>query len=205
MPPVVSDEYKEKKRKEILESAFEAFGEKGFQVSTIDDIVSLSGMSKGAIYNYFESKEEIYIQLMNMRTDQDFAKIDKQFADMKTATEKLTYLFSVYTRAESNLKWQNSIRVHIEFWITSSRQEELQKLMIDRYNHKYLSYLENVIQDGIDKGEFHESSDPRLVASLFWGIIDGVCLHYSVIGEQFAYKEILKKAEEIIFNYLIKR
>ncbi len=205
MPPVVSDEYKEKKRKEILESAFEAFGEKGFQISTIDDIVSISGMSKGAIYNYFESKEDIYLQLMNMRTDQDFAKIDKQFEGMKTATEKLTYLFSVYTKAQSNPKWQNSIRVHIEFWITSSRQEELQKLMIDRYNQKYLSYLENVLQDGINRGEFHENCDPRLVASLFWGIIDGVCLHYSVIGEHYAYKEIINKAEEIIFHYLMKR
>ena len=50
MPPIVSEEYKRKKKKEILSGALACFAKKGFQAATIDDIVAYSGISKGAIY-----------------------------------------------------------------------------------------------------------------------------------------------------------
>lgn len=55
---------REETRRKILESAAKIFSEKGFYRSVVDDIVKASGTSKGAVYFYFNSKEEIFLSLV---------------------------------------------------------------------------------------------------------------------------------------------
>ncbi len=50
----------DKKREEIIKSAFEIFGKKGFESTTIKDIAEKSGVAAGSIYNYFQNKEELF-------------------------------------------------------------------------------------------------------------------------------------------------
>jgi AcrR family transcriptional regulator len=202
--PIVSDEYKEKKKRHILESALKAFGEKGFQLATIDDIVAESGLSKGAIYNYFKSKEEIYLQLMQMRTEQNIAKLKRSFLERGTAKEKLHQFFKNYAEIELSQKWQKMIGVHLEFWIHSGRDEELKKVMTDRYDDVYQVLLVEIIEEGIRQNEFNKETDPSLISSMVWGTIDGICLHYSVIGRNYPYQEQICALEEMIFMYLEK-
>jgi AcrR family transcriptional regulator len=55
---------KERRREEILDAAQRVFVEKGLTTATVDDIVAAAELSKGTLYLYFESKEDIYIALM---------------------------------------------------------------------------------------------------------------------------------------------
>ncbi len=56
---------REDTRRKILESAAGVFSEKGFYGSVVDDIVRASGTSKGAVYFYFDSKEQIFLSLVD--------------------------------------------------------------------------------------------------------------------------------------------
>ena len=55
---------KERRREEILDAAQRVFVENGLTVATVDDIVTAAELSKGTLYLYFESKEDIYLALM---------------------------------------------------------------------------------------------------------------------------------------------
>ena len=55
---------REETRRKILVSAAQVFSEKGFYRSVVDDIVKASGTSKGAVYFYFDSKEQIFMSLV---------------------------------------------------------------------------------------------------------------------------------------------
>ena len=55
---------KERRREEILDAAQRVFVEKGITTATVDDIAIAAELSKGTLYLYFESKEDIYIALM---------------------------------------------------------------------------------------------------------------------------------------------
>ncbi|MFS0861822.1 TetR/AcrR family transcriptional regulator [Fredinandcohnia sp. 179-A 10B2 NHS] len=202
MPPIVSEEYKEKKKKEILKSAMKAFGEKGYQVATIDDIVAYSGMSKGAIYNYFESKEDIYVQLMNAQTERDLSRFKQETDALSTSTEKLRYFFTTFSGVNLNEQKQRSIQVQIEFFLNSGRDKQLKKLMIDRFKNLYQKLLKDIIDEGKRTGEFGSDVESEIIAALFWGILDGVSLHYSVIGDQDLYRNTIKKAEEIVLQHV---
>ena len=65
MPKVVP-EYKEEAKTKIVEAARIVFAKKGYHDSTMDDVAKEVGVSKGALYSYFKSKEdllkEIYLQ-----------------------------------------------------------------------------------------------------------------------------------------------
>jgi AcrR family transcriptional regulator len=61
MPKVVP-EYKEKARERIIEQALKSFSERGYYRTRMADIAGDLGVSKGAIYQYFESKEQLFIE-----------------------------------------------------------------------------------------------------------------------------------------------
>src|SRR5260370_34505614 len=62
MPRVVP-EYKEEARTRILTAANQVFGEKGYRQATMDDVAKKLGVSKGALYLYFPSKEELFEEI----------------------------------------------------------------------------------------------------------------------------------------------
>lgn len=61
MPKVVP-EYKEQAKKRFIEQALKTFSEKGYHLTRIADIAADIGVSKGAIYQYFDSKEQLFIE-----------------------------------------------------------------------------------------------------------------------------------------------
>ena len=54
----------ERRREEILDFAQKVFAEKGYYESQISDIVSLAHIAKGTIYQYFKSKEDLFLALL---------------------------------------------------------------------------------------------------------------------------------------------
>ncbi len=58
MPKVVP-EYKEEAKAKIVKAARTVFAKKGYHDATMDDVAKEVGVSKGALYSYFESKEDL--------------------------------------------------------------------------------------------------------------------------------------------------
>lgn len=61
--PKVSEEYRNAKRAEIAEAALRAFRRRGFQATSIADIIAEAGLSAGAIYGHFSGKDEIVLEV----------------------------------------------------------------------------------------------------------------------------------------------
>ncbi|WP_223700442.1 TetR/AcrR family transcriptional regulator [Sutcliffiella deserti] len=199
MPPVVSDEYKEKKRKRILESALACFAEKGFQVATMDDIVKDSGISKGAIYNYFKSKEELYIELMNEKSNKSFEILRENLEKLPTAKERLSHFFEVFrSQVKVNPNWENTSMVHIEFWLSSVRNELTKDFMFNRYQNVYKKILTDVIQYGVDRAEFSKSTDIDFVGNVYWSSFDGICFYQCVMENDELYVRLVNQLETVI-------
>jgi AcrR family transcriptional regulator len=200
--PKVSEQYKEEKRSQILESALKCFGEKGYQATIIDDIVKDSNISKGAIYNYFTSKEEIYLQLLQISTNTFFEEVAQENMVLKSAKEKLENIFRRFRDQELTEEIQQSRRVYIEFWLYGSRQDDLRVILEDRYN-KFIDYIVSIIKDGQSAGEIKENLDPQNISRIFWGIRDGNVLHYSFLGKESEYRKTWETLEEMFISYVM--
>ncbi len=59
--PKISDERRAARRTQILEAAWTCFQRQGLHATTMDDIIRSAGLSAGAVYSYFPSKEELIL------------------------------------------------------------------------------------------------------------------------------------------------
>lgn len=201
--PKVSADYKAKRRQEVIESALLCFAEKGFESSTMDDIVERSGTSKGLVYNYFKSKEELYTSLMEERSSNMFLTLREKFQQLKTGTEKLKEIFSYYLESSKKEGYQDYLKVHFEWIIYASRNGNLKQEMVDRYEKEVCTFVEDIIKEGIAHGEFSPNITPESIATIFWANVDGISLAYALTGNQDRYRDSLVEAEKILMNYLL--
>ncbi len=72
--PKVTEEHKQRRREEILEGAQRAFARHGYEGATVTRLEEETGLSRGAIFNYFESKEALFVALV-ARSSAQFVEI----------------------------------------------------------------------------------------------------------------------------------
>jgi len=156
------NKYPEETREKILDAALRTFQEKGYEESTILDIVAnMDGLTRGAFYHHFKSKEEVFTIICERIFENNNPFV-------KAATEKnLTGMEKLRKALKINMATQQS-----DFELVNSAADELYKSPLffkwlvefnASVSHKY---IEPIIKEGIADGSI-KNQDPRLLAELF--------------------------------------
>ena len=166
--PNVSDE----RKSQILSAAEGVFTKKGFDEARMDDIAEETGLSKGTLYNYFKSKEDLVIAIL----DRIFLGAFKQFETPESA--KLSASESIWRFTEEAIsdykKMLHMMPIAYEFLALAFRNKIVQKALKEYFN-VYMDVLEPIIQRGIDTGEFR-NVDAQEVAIAAGAIFEGTVL-----------------------------
>ena len=200
--PKVSEQYKEEKRALVLQSAMSCFAQKGYAATSIDDIVKTAKMSKGAIYNYFKSKEEIFLTILDARMSDMENALDEMFAGVTTATEKVSRLIRNYIRLPNAPEARMWVLIQLEFELYVTRHQELR--FIPEKSEAFLQEIYGrIIREGIESGEFHPDLNHKAATHLFWMIRDGIAVHMSLMfREGLPYEPFLEGAESMLLSFL---
>lgn len=150
-------------RERILQAALKCFLRKGYNATTMDDIVAESELSKGTLYWYFDSKNELVnAALMSVAEglSQGTAEIQDSYS---TASDKLRAI----SQAAVNIGEEASgfFSLFLEFWASSSRREELGHVWLDLLE-EYQDAIADIIEEGIASGEFRPVDAEPLVWAL---------------------------------------
>lgn len=155
---------KESRPNEIIEAAFVLFTERGFAATSMDEIARKAGISKGSIYNYFNSKEAIFEAVVTNDTlpflEQIKNVVTKNHQD--TSAKLLNCLIQglIAYSQESRLDMIPKLIVS-----ESGNFPELAQYYIEKVFKPMIGIIEKVIQKGIDKKEFI-NCDPQTTAHL---------------------------------------
>jgi len=199
--PKVSDEYKEEKRKDLLRSALACFGEKGYEATTVDDIIRHAGVSKGMLYTYFSSKEEILLELLKQRTTRFVEEVRLELNRTSTYIEKVLVLIRRYRDTPLTDEQKQWTTVYLEYWLASSRVPDQHQLLTERYD-MLIHFLADIIAEGKQQGAFRESLDATTAATLYWAVCDGATLHSLQTGDGRQATAMWHAAEEMLMGYL---
>jgi len=82
---------KEERKKELVRKAYELFIIKGYENTSVDDIIASAGIAKGTYYYYFESKEQILEEVVNMMIDEGIKRAKQVVNSDLKLEEKLVY------------------------------------------------------------------------------------------------------------------
>ncbi|MBU2962695.1 TetR/AcrR family transcriptional regulator [Citreicella sp. C3M06] len=91
------------KRRQILDGAWRIFVEQGFDAASMNSICKAAGVSKGTLYVYFDSKEDLFVALIEGRRSAFFAGISERLAEAGSTEERLlAYAIGLSTQLNSD-------------------------------------------------------------------------------------------------------
>jgi AcrR family transcriptional regulator len=160
----------EERKTQILGAALRVFIRQGIHQTRMDDIVEETGLSKGALYWYFSSKDEIIAAIVNRMFESELSSLVALKSAPGTVRERLL----AYTeRAAHELETQIHLRpVLYEFYALSTRNEAVRSAMQTQFG-EYIKALAPLLEDGIRQGEFRplNAADVAIVAAaMFEGV-----------------------------------
>lgn len=123
MPAVDLADKGQIRRSSILEAAQKVFGEKGFELATMQDVAAACGMSAGNIYRYFPSKAAIVSGLV----ERDRNEMASRFAELAMSPNQLES-FEQLGREHLKGECARDARLTLEIWAAASRRPELREV-----------------------------------------------------------------------------
>ena len=157
MPKQTFLELDNEKRERIIRTVLKEFAAYGYAGSSTNRIVKESGISKGSLFKYFESKEDMYFYLIDtvaLQMANDMAK------DLSRLPEDIRERIIAYSVAEISWYMSNPIKGH--FMISAaSEKEEISKKIIEKYGEKGNEIYKDLLKGAVlrKKGKEEEMSD----------------------------------------------
>ena len=165
-------------RGKILEAAFELMAKKGYEATSISQIAQHAGISKGLIYNYFDSKEAMLKALIHHAMEE----ADHLMENILNEDPKQT--------VENMLRWYfNELRERPEHWKLITELT----MKIDKFD-----FVKDLASNKLGEvvGFFGQMlkqlgfEHPKMEALSIAGLFDGIGLQYLVIGNDYPLDEM---------------
>jgi AcrR family transcriptional regulator len=162
----------EERKSQILSAAEQVFTRKGLDLARMDDIAEETGLSKGTLYLYFKSKDDLIIAILDRIFQSAFKKLEAGKDQPLSATEAIDQFTEEAIRDYKQML--RLMPVAYEFLAMAFRNKTVQQAL-KLYYRRYMDVLVPIIQHGIDSGEFRQV-DARETAIAAGAIYEGTVL-----------------------------
>lgn len=175
-------------RAEILSAAQTAFARSGYESTTVAEVCELAGISKGAFYHHFPSKQSVYLELL-----QDWlAEFDRGLLALRANAENVPAMLramsasfpAIFQVAEGQLP------ILLDFWVQAARDPAMWEATIAPFA-RYYALITELVQDGIKEGSLREVDARRTalilvslgVGALLQGLLAEDGTEWGVVGQ----------------------
>jgi TetR/AcrR family transcriptional regulator, transcriptional repressor of aconitase len=171
--PRVAESYLQSRRRQIMDAAITCFAREGFHRTTMQDIVGETGLSAGAIYRYFRSKEDIIAAI----AAEHHAAEAAAFAEVSTGDDvgaALRHLARVSLGRLADPAEQRWRRVTVQIWGEALRNERVMDIVrggIDEPVAILAALIRRGQRDGSLPPELDAGGAARVCASIFQGLV----------------------------------
>lgn len=137
---------------EILDAALHVFGEQGFARTRLEDVAKRAGVSKGTLYLYFKSKEDLFRAMARTRIGASVAEAEEFVRTFEGSTPDLVEHFISRYWAKMNEPEKIRLARVVLFELTSF--PELARFYFNEVMLRMRNLIQSVIERGIERGEF---------------------------------------------------
>jgi TetR/AcrR family fatty acid metabolism transcriptional regulator len=162
----------ELRKNQILDAALRVFARLGFDQARMEDIVNEAGLSKGGVYWYFDSKEQIILDVLERMLSGEILALNELGNAPGSVSERLESVVQLLI-ADFN-EFMEYIPVLFEFYALGMRDEKVRQMVYNSLS-SYTQALTPLVQQGIQTGEFRQV-DPLEAALAIGAMIEGTTL-----------------------------
>lgn len=188
----------EETRTKIMDAAIKLFSNRGYNAASVDDICAEAGISKGAFYHHFKSKQELFLALLDgwLQTIDRAIEGSKELSAPETfmrMTESFPYIFETAG---------NNLPMFLEFWLQASRDKKIWDASIAPYR-RYHKYFTSLIKKGVDEGSFVEV-DPELASRMIVSTAMGLLLQSLLDPKGAKWEQVARDSTTMLVDGLLK-
>lgn len=199
--PKVSDSYLETKRKQLLDAAITCFARNGFSETTIEDICREAGVSHGALYRHFKSKEDI-IEASYWRDRETmtarFAAAKKK-GDTRRIMEELFELY-IHRRDQFDPQTQMKLRFRVQLYAEAARNPRIRELQYKTWED-FLESFGGIVRGAQERGEISPLLDSEMVTRVLMALVIGFNVQKTV-DPSLDVDEYAKTSEDVLLGNL---
>lgn len=191
----------EETRNRILEAANLLFSKNGYDATGVAEICQAAGVSKGAFYHHFPSKQTVFLASMEnwlKGLDLGLQLTRQETKDTSHALIQMAEMVgSIFQNADVSLS------IFLEFWVQAYRDPVIWQSAAAPYR-RYQDYFADMIQEGIDQGSIHQVEPhqaSRTLVSLAMGLLMQALFDSTGTDWQVETKESIK----LLLHGLIRR
>ena len=188
--PRVSAAHEQEVRERIVSAAIRVFTERGYG-ATIQDVVRDSGLSVGAIYTYFKSKEELFLACCEMMTSGSLETLGHTAERLQTATR--FYIDSIDTAPEGG----PGLVTLVQAWAVAEGEPRIRE-MLARRRERFVGAGQVLLREGVARGELPPWLDVDATARAYISLLDGLLLQRIEAGERYRSADLERQARAIL-------
>lgn len=181
----------------ILQRAAQLFNRRGFFGSAMSDIMSVTGLEKGGIYNHFSSKEDLALQAFDYAVGVLRVEISLAVGDKRNAVDRLLGLMTFYQHQSEGHPFSGGCPVMntaIEADDTQPALRERAKAAIE----EWYQFIRRIVQRGQEKREIRAGINAEMLATVYLSMMEGAIMQSRLYGNQ----RPMERAIEYLTDYL---
>ncbi|MBX6377751.1 MAG: TetR/AcrR family transcriptional regulator [Clostridia bacterium] len=184
------------RRRAILEAALHVFAEKGFHLATVEEIAARAGVGKGTVYEYFDSKTELFQGMIRAAMEAYLEALQRAVAERGRCAERLerALLLSLefmkrnQPLARAVMEQPGSISRSLQEWLHRARDQAT-------------AIARAIVEEGVRRGEFRPV-DPDVAAYSFFGTVHVLAVRLLWGPDSPAAAEVGARAWDLLWRGL---
>jgi AcrR family transcriptional regulator len=196
---------KKKKRSEIRDAALEIFARKGFENTTVQEIADKANISKGTIYLYFKTKEDILDAASQEILQQLEGELLQALDGLSDPSDKLSAL--IKQALDITPEFEQIFAVHMEIRLFHLRNKAYENVIrhLEETLIRFRLIVTEIIEQGKDQGVFRSKVNAQALAICLLGIIDGIVMQYLHDKSGFSMQDVRDEFLKNFFNGLMAK
>jgi AcrR family transcriptional regulator len=188
----------EKSKRQIINATIHLMATRGYGQTSIADISNATGLTKGALYHHFSSKEDLFEVSIRYITDiigQNLLKIDSASG---SSAQILGHVFDIFINLFEEDNHYVLIVCSLVLEMESGRTSFAQPLT--EMFSKFSTYLERIIVKGQSNHEFAADIEAKLVSLNIVGVLFGSSIPWIMNKDRTNYRAIMESQKNILLN-----
>ncbi len=195
-----NDKSKSERTKQfIVERTAPVFNEKGFVGTTLTDLTTVTGLTKGSIYGNFENKDEVALAAF----DYNFNRVTLYMKERILVSDNSIDRLLVYPKVYRDFLKIPFLKSGCPILNTSTEADDTHPQLRERAAKALLFWknsLESLIKRGIERGEIKPEVNPTEVAVIVMSLIEGAIMQAKVSGKPTELRIAMSFLEKLILD-----
>jgi AcrR family transcriptional regulator len=184
-------------RDRIIRAAVAVFAEKGYHGATIADVVRRSGLSVGAIYTHFKSKDELFLHSCDLISGQSLDALAVRLAPLTSTVDRLVEAIRFYVETIDEYDGAPGQVGLVRAWAEATDSPQVRAMLVRRREQLVATGM-LLLHEGISRGELPAWLDVEPFARAFIGLLDGQLLQRIEAGENYRPEEALRRVRAVL-------